>query len=264
MRFFHFFLIGSALLLGIQWFLYSTIRRYLKKIPGSGRRILLVSCVFAVFSLPLLLWPAMRLAGIHLPPWATLNIMPVFYIWHFVWLVLFVVLAAGKLLKLPFLTADWLMRRFTTTRPVAESITGNQKFRRFDKNRRLVVRRTLTALTGAFALGTTVEFYRRDIFEKTDIDIPVKNLPPSFNGYSIGFISDIHSGIFMSEERMRRYAEAVNELQVDMITKSTHFGTRSAFCPPATVSMACSGIMITTRRGLKRWQPKWKTPVLVC
>ncbi len=223
MRFFYFFLIGTILLLCIQWFLFSGVRRYLKEIPGSGKKILLLSFLFGLFNLPLLMGPFLRVAGIHVPTWVTINVMPVFYIWHFVSLILFLVLAAGKLLKLPFLTLEWLMRRFTQTRPRVESILENPKYRQFNKNRRLVVRRTLTALTGAFTVGTVVEFYRKDAFDKTDIVIPVRGLPPSFDGYSIGFTSDIHSGIFMSEERMRGYAEAVNDLKADMIVVTGDF-----------------------------------------
>jgi predicted MPP superfamily phosphohydrolase len=223
MRFFFFLLIGAALLLGIQWYLYSGIRRFLKEKPNPGRKLLILSSFFAIFNVPLIAGPLLRLGGVQTPAWVTLNIMPVFYIWHFVSMILFLVLGIGKLLKLPFFSLEWVMKRFDSTRPRVESLKNSKGYAEFNRSRRLVVRRTLTALTGAFAVGTAVEYYRKDTFDKTDIIIPVKGLPESFEGYSIGFLSDIHSGVFMGGERMRQYAEAVNSLDTDMTVVTGDF-----------------------------------------
>jgi len=178
--------------------------------------LIIFYAVFALFNLPLLARPFLRLAGLTYPLWITLYLSPIFYMWHFVGAALFLALMA-------FLTLEWVMRRFTVTRRKVESIHNHPGFQRFDRNRRVVVRRTLTALTGVFAIGTVPEFYRRDTFDKTDIEIPVKDLPESFDGYSIGFISDIHSSVYMDEERMANYAAAVNSLQARMIVVTGDF-----------------------------------------
>src|SRR3990172_4500652 len=223
MQFFYFQLIGTALLLGIQWYVYSGIRGYLGRKPRFRLLLLILSLSFFLFNLPMAAAPLLRVAGFRAPLWVTIDLMPLIYLWHFVWTVLFLMLVMGKFLKIPFFTVEWVMKRFDRTRPAVESFRNHPKFQKFDMRRRQLVRRGLTVVTGAIAFGAVSEFYGKETFDKTDIDIPIKNLPESFDGYSIGFLSDIHSGSFMSEERMRRYAESLNGLGAEMIVITGDF-----------------------------------------
>jgi predicted MPP superfamily phosphohydrolase len=213
----------SILLLGIQLFLYRNFTRYTRQKENIRRILIPITTLFVAFNIPLIIWPVSRVLRLNIASWVPIYLMPPVYLWHFVSLVLFTLLAAGKILKIPFLTLGWLLGRFERTRSLLDAFRSDSRVRKFDMRRRQAVRQTLTVITGSLALGSAYQIYRKDTFETTVTHIPVKNLPPSFDGFSIGFISDIHSGIFMDEERMRSYAEAVNSLGADMIVVTGDF-----------------------------------------
>lgn len=50
-----------------------------------------------------------------------------------------------------------------------------------------------------------------------NLNLPIDGLPPAFDGYRIGFLTDIHLGIWMSEAMIRRAIEAVREQKVDLL-----------------------------------------------
>lgn len=223
MRFFSIQIISFIFFLGIQIYLYRSFRVFLGSREVYRKFQTLLTTFFLIFGLPLVIGLVLKLSGIRTPTWVTVNILPPVYLWHLVSLLLFFVLMAGKLLKLPFLTLGWMLGRFERTTPIVRAVADNPGVQRFDARRRQVMRQGLTTLTGAMALGSVYDIYRKDTFETTTIRLPVTNLPMSFHGFSIGFISDIHSGIFMSGERMRSYAEAVNGIGADMIVVTGDF-----------------------------------------
>ena len=47
--------------------------------------------------------------------------------------------------------------------------------------------------------------------------LPVANLPPGLEGFTIAHISDFHSGIFVGPERLKAITDATNDLKADMI-----------------------------------------------
>jgi len=223
MRFYFIQILLSVLLLGIQFYLFWAFRLFSREHGRFGRALAPVTVAFILFNAPIIIGPLLRAFGVGVPAWFTLHVMPPVYIWHFISIFLCALLLVGKILKIPFLTAGWILSRFERTRPIVQAVTSNGKFQNFDVRRRQAVRQTLTVLTGGLALGSAYEVYKKDAFERTDIRIPIKGLPESFHNFSIGFISDIHSGIFMSGERMRSYADAVNDLGADMIVVTGDF-----------------------------------------
>jgi predicted MPP superfamily phosphohydrolase len=50
-----------------------------------------------------------------------------------------------------------------------------------------------------------------------EIDVPVRDLPPEFEGFRIAQISDVHLGNYMDATAMRSYAERVLQLGADFI-----------------------------------------------
>jgi predicted MPP superfamily phosphohydrolase len=213
----------SAALVGVQFYLYLKLRRYFAGNDRFRRLSSALSNVFILFSIPLAITLLYRAIGKGLPSWFLLHVMTAVYLWHFISLVLFALLMAGTILKLPFLTVEWLLGRFERTRPVVSAVRSNDSFRKFDKGRRRAVRQSFAIITGGVALGSAYEIYRPSTFEQSVIRLPIRNLPESFQGFSIGFISDIHSGIFMSEERMHSYAQSTNALGADMIVVGGDF-----------------------------------------
>ena len=223
MGFYIFQIITSLLFLGIQYFLFRNFRIFSGEQEKFRKFLLPVAFTFVIFNIPIVIALGLRIFGFGTPEWVAIHVMPPVYIWHFISVVLFLSLLTGKVLKIPFLTMGWLLGRLEVTKPFVRAVRSNGKLRNFDIRRRQAVRQTLTILTGTAALGSVYEIYRKDTFDKTFIRIPVKDLPESFHGFSIGFISDIHSGIFMSAERMRAYAEAVNALGADLIVVTGDF-----------------------------------------
>lgn len=48
-------------------------------------------------------------------------------------------------------------------------------------------------------------------------DIPIANLPPELEGFTIAHVSDLHSGIFCGPTRLKIISDATNELKADLV-----------------------------------------------
>jgi predicted MPP superfamily phosphohydrolase len=213
----------SLVLLAIQALLFRRFLLFSAKNDRFRRIRPVVGAIFGLFNLPLVIGLLLRVFRTGVPAWVSVHLLPPVYLWHFISVVLFLILLVGALLKLPFVTTGWILGRFESTARWLGSIRARIPTKEFDSRRRQAIRQSLTIVTGGIALGSAYEVYREDTFDTTGISIPVKNLPESFHGFTIGFISDVHSGIFMSGERMRSYAEAVNGLGADMIVVTGDF-----------------------------------------
>lgn len=223
MNFFLFQSILTVFLFGIQYIMYRRIRNTMKAGGRSHRYFVVLSSLFLVFNVPWAITVLARAIGWGLPNWYLFNVMYPVYIWHFISLLIVALLLGGKILHIPFLTVEWVMGRFPRTRSIIAAYRANERVKKFDAGRRRVVRQSFAVIAGGATLGSAYELYRSGTFEQSTIRLPIKNLPESFHGFSIGFISDIHSGIFMSGERMRSYADSVNALGADMIVVTGDF-----------------------------------------
>jgi uncharacterized protein len=76
---------------------------------------------------------------------------------------------------------------------------------------------------GGFYYTTQIE---PNALSVTTIDIPIKNLPDSFEGYRIAHISDIHAGTWMNQERLMTVVDKVNEQNPDIIAITGDYITR--------------------------------------
>jgi len=223
MKFVYIQAIYTAALFALQYWYYTKLRRDYGETAWFRRFSLVIAALFVLICAPMTVTLFYRAIGKGMPNWYLRDVMYPVYIWHFISLLILVLLLAGKLLKVPFLTAGWLLGRFERTKPVVDAVRSNDAVRRFDAGRRKVVRESFAILAGGAAIGSAYELYRSGSYEQTDIRIPINNLPESFHGFSIAFISDIHAGIFMSAERMNTYASAVNALGADMIIVTGDF-----------------------------------------
>ncbi len=85
------------------------------------------------------------------------------------------------------------------------------------KSRRSFIRKGAVGL-GAYAfVGSLHSIYDRGDYKIDRVTITLKNLPAKLDGLTISMISDIHSGLYMLEDDMLKYADAVNQLKADMI-----------------------------------------------
>jgi len=81
------------------------------------------------------------------------------------------------------------------------------------------------AIIGAGGLVYTTQI-EPNALSVTDIKIPIKNLPETFEGYRIAQISDIHAGTWMNRERLMTVVNRVNEQNPDLITITGDYITR--------------------------------------
>ncbi|MBI1808033.1 MAG: metallophosphoesterase [Ignavibacteria bacterium] len=206
-----------GLLCGIQLFFYRNVSRYFTNRNKPKWYIRCLQVVLLTFTLPLpllVIWhPQLAILPRLL---VNVGIYPL-CVWHFSFVFLFIVVVAGKLLKLPIVSIVWITTKFGRIERRIDSPQQRTTGLRFDPQRRAFVRQSLTVLAGATLASATYGAFRHDRYEITEISIPIANLPDEFRGFSIALISDIHSSIFMVKEQMKQYADVVNSLGADLI-----------------------------------------------
>jgi predicted MPP superfamily phosphohydrolase len=68
----------------------------------------------------------------------------------------------------------------------------------------------------AVVMGVHGTVTRNDLRVR-ELAVPVANLPPEFEGFTIAHVSDLHSGVFCGPERLKKIADATNDLKADLI-----------------------------------------------
>lgn len=221
--FFFFQLLLILILLGVQYYFYRNISRYLAEHHSSRPARIVLNSVFVLFNLPLVCLLVTRPQLGSFPAWVIDGGVYPLYIWHFSLFLLFVVIMIGKFLKIPVVSTVWLMSKFDRTEQWIHVMRRRKEIHRYDSRRRAFLRQGATVLAGAAFTGSAYGAFSRDHFELTEIDIPVSNLPKEFDGFTVGLISDIHSSVFMTREQMAHYVAAVNSLNTDLVTVTGDF-----------------------------------------
>jgi predicted MPP superfamily phosphohydrolase len=205
-------LVLTTILISVQWYFYRSAAR--NGVRGHRSMGILVSALFFLGSVPLLLLLLFRPALTELPRWMIVWCIEPLYLWHFTFLLLFIlfmaVKAAAFVVGLPL----------RLLRPSGEAALPRA---RDLAPRRAFLWQGAVAVTGAVLAGSVYGSIRRNRYERTDLQVAVRNLPEAFRGYRIAFISDIHSSVFMTKEEMQRYVDAVNALQADLIVVGGDF-----------------------------------------
>ena len=84
--------------------------------------------------------------------------------------------------------------------------------------RRSVLKTVFAAVVGAATGAGTYGFvYGRRELELTRATLPVEGLPPSIGGLRIGFLTDVHRSVFVSQEDVARAVSMVMEEKPDLI-----------------------------------------------
>ena len=68
----------------------------------------------------------------------------------------------------------------------------------------------------AIGMGVHGERTREDL-QVREFQIPLANLPPELEGFTIAHVSDLHSGLFVGPERLKMISDATNDLKADMV-----------------------------------------------
>ncbi|MCE0521982.1 MAG: metallophosphoesterase, partial [Methylacidiphilales bacterium] len=57
----------------------------------------------------------------------------------------------------------------------------------------------------------------RDDLRVREFDLPIANLPPEWEGFTLAHVSDLHSGIFVGPERLKIITDATNDLKTGLV-----------------------------------------------
>jgi len=215
-------LIATVILLGIQFYFYRLISGALQHSKSSRWRKA-VQIVFAVMSILLIPLLFFRSALYQMPGWLVGYVAFPFYIWHFTSFFLFLLMMVRMLVWMPGVLAKKLLHRIPRSHAVIEKITRHPKFERFDSTRRRFMRYAGTAMAAATLSASVYGAFRRNEYEITAMEVPIRELPDEFLNMTITLISDIHSSIFMTKEEMKRYAGVVNDLQSELVVVDGDF-----------------------------------------
>jgi uncharacterized protein len=97
-------------------------------------------------------------------------------------------------------------------------------------SRRRFLKISLFSVLGTAFAGVAGFGYARDIeperIEVVRLDLRLPRLSPSFDGYRLAQISDIHMGTGMTPERLARIVQMINEEQPDAVAITGDFVTR--------------------------------------
>ena len=84
-------------------------------------------------------------------------------------------------------------------------------------SRRLFIRNTAMGLGAYTFIGSLHSIYTRDDYRIERVKLQLKKLSPALTSLSILMISDVHAGMYMLEDDMLKYTEAINNLNPDVI-----------------------------------------------
>jgi uncharacterized protein len=215
-------LIPLVIIPGLQFLLWKHSREW---IPARARKTRVAHAALFIFINALTLGiVASREFSTALQSFLPSGAAKLFFIWVIATAFLSILLLAGKVLggftalihKLSDLVPPLKrLKKETMERPVVQ---------RFDASRRVFLRRGMYGLT-LTAFGTTSYgiLHAAPTMEITRENIPIRNLPPGFEGATIGVISDVHSSPMMTKESMDAYVTAMMALHPDLIVVTGDF-----------------------------------------
>lgn len=216
-RFMIFQLILSVVLLLIQYFFYRKIIRYIEEKNLSSKYKKVLNVLFVVFNVPLIPLIFFRVRLYDLPMWFVYGGVFPFYTWHFTFFLCFFYWLAGQIIYLPIRMSLWFGKRINVVNHQLESLRQQTTIITFDKRRRAFLQNGFTLLAGTTMVGTGYAAYAKDDCEVVTKEIFLHTLPSSFDGFTISMISDVHSSVFMTKERMKEYVALTNSLKSDLI-----------------------------------------------
>jgi hypothetical protein len=214
-----FIVIVPLLLLGLQFFLFVKLRIWIKEQLG-GRRLFLriTACAFLLFNLAFVATIVVRPSARDFPLWFKYAGMYPFLIWHASSFFLGLIFALWHLIARLLTVGRKVLQLIPPVNRASQHIRSMPHYDSFNASRRTFLRRSALGLTGITVAGTSYGmFIGRHDYELTREEFPIKGLPSEFDGFTIGLISDVHSGAFMLTGEMREYVKIVNDLDTDLI-----------------------------------------------
>jgi predicted MPP superfamily phosphohydrolase len=84
-------------------------------------------------------------------------------------------------------------------------------------SRRTFLKKSIALLGAGMVVGTYPVFIERSWYEINEVQLPVRNLPPAFEGWKIVQFSDVHYGFHFGENELKRLVRIINGLSPDII-----------------------------------------------
>ena len=210
-----FYVVVLFALIDLLWWLAAdTLARRTHR-PRRWRAAAATTAGFAFLGLSLLLLA--RLLRLHV------MIMPetcviATYLWHFI-------IAPASLLVL---TIGILIGRLPAKRAinVVQDATGQQLSDAIPVGRPALSRRdflygglvTLPPLTAVAMTGQSK--WTEDDLIRRDLDLPIPGLPPALDGLTIAHVTDPHLGSFITDRKVRKIIDYVNEMDADLVLQT--------------------------------------------
>jgi predicted MPP superfamily phosphohydrolase len=214
-----------TLLLVIQFVLYARARNWLQaKYPARQNLRRALAGVFILMNVVLLYVAIARPRASEIDPLVLHVIAYPFFLWHGATLFIGVLVLLSMLVKAPFQILFALLKRIKPAQKKIVALQAQPAYQSFDASRRTFLRRGMYGLTAAsFGASAYGMFIEKSQHEVTNVLCPIRNLPQQLHGFTIAFISDIHSSINMMKDEMIKYVNIVNSLQCDMILVTGDF-----------------------------------------
>lgn len=215
----------AGLLLGIQFYLYRIVLRYLQRSHRFNKYREYLRWIFILLNVPVLY----VVFGQHiaLPRWIVASMMYPYSIWQGATLFTFIVLILWKLIAFPIRLILGKIRRNTETAPAIPTHGTASSYRSlmFDDTRRRFLQTSGIGLAIYSFGGAALGVIRHDNFEIVQKDILLRALPEKLHGVRIVVLSDIHAGLYMDKHDLDEYVRVVNKLSADLILLPGDFVT---------------------------------------
>lgn len=210
-------LILILLLLGSQAYLLVRILSYLRA-KESGRLLRFVVWIaFSVFNLPMFYLTFFWSPKVVFTDFLTWAAVYPFYVWQIAGLMVFLLIIAGKIIKLPVIGAVAILKKIPLTGNRIVALRKNRRFEKFDQSRRVFLRTTFWGASAYVVAGSGYGVFYRSHFELVQKQLRLSRLPACLDGLTMGLLSDIHSGPYMSKEEIDEYVKVLNSLQPDIV-----------------------------------------------
>lgn len=212
-----FFTIVFAIVFGLQYLVYITFRNYLNNsFPEKlNLKTILKNC-FLLFNLPYLYVLFNAITSNKTPDFILNTVYKPFYIFQSAVIFIGLYLLILKIIKLPFWAILFSLKKIFG-RDSFDKFTGKKPVKTFNSTRRAFLKTSTMLVSGYAFTGAALGIIDNDDYEINKINVKLNNLPEELKGTTITLVSDIHSGPYMNENLMKEYADAINELNSDLI-----------------------------------------------
>lgn len=213
-----FFTVVFSVLFLLQLVVYKTFRKYLLRKNLDLKAVNYLSrSPFLYFNLPFII-QILKSFGLFMPPeWMDEVIIKPFFVFQSAIFFIGLFLLAGKIIKLPFVIGDFLLKRINFVKDKYQRFRNKKKVVKFDESRRKFITASTTLVSGYAFIGAGVGTIQNHSYEIEHKTIKIKGLPAEQKGTTAVLISDIHSGPYMDYEQMKEYVDVINDLNPDMI-----------------------------------------------